>query len=201
MRTLISCVAFLGAALLLVPSFATAHFDSTSQFTYKTESNCNSASRVDPINVVFYTWGTWGRAENQAHAHAGWHDDGGTDQRFSDHGTCLSKHTQRASAGILSSRYHIRIRGQHQDSSLGWTATGDAHYEDRVWCGHAVRENGPSGSGFDWGRNQLSVAMGNAGHSYYYSWWGNTQNFKQCDDQYARSDGSTSFIQLHQVNH
>jgi hypothetical protein len=204
MRALTGCVALLGTAMLLVASPATAHFDSTSRYTYKA-SSCDSGSRIDPINVVFYTWGTWGRAENQVQAHARWSDAGGSGQYFQDHGICYFMHTQRASAGVSSSRYHIRIRGQHEDPSLGWTATGDAHYEDIVLCDrlpkHAVRENGPTGSGFDWGRNELSNAMGMGGHSYYYTWWGNTQNFRQCDGEYARSDGATSFIQLHQVNH
>lgn len=205
MRTLISCVAFLGAASLLVTSSATAHFDTTSRYTY--DGVCGHDSRVDPLNVAFYTWGTWGRAEDQVQAHAGWSDDGGSHQLFSDHSACYDQHTQRASDGISSSRYHIRIRGQHDDPSWGWTATGDAHYEDIVYpeCGffpgHAVRENGPTGSGFDWGRNQLAVSMGSAGHYYYYAWAGSTQNFRQCDGQYARSDGNAAMIQLHQVNH
>jgi len=205
MRPLIGCVALLGAASLLVTSSATAHFDTSSWYTY--DRLCSRDTRVDPLNVVFYTWGTWGRAENQVEAHAGWSDDGGSRQLFSDHGMCYEQHTQRASAGISSSRYHLRIRGQHDDPAWGWAATGDAHFEDIVWpeCGefprHAVRENSPTGSGFDWARNELAAAMGAAGHYVYYAWAGNTQNFRQCDGEYARSDGNAAMIQLHQVNH
>lgn len=115
-------------------------------------------------------------------------------------------HSQRASACGACARYHIRVRGQHSDTTLGYTATGDAYHEDWVasclpsgW--HAVDSNGPSGSGFDQGRGQLSNAMYMGGHYYYYAWWGNTQNFRQCDGDYAGSDGSTAFIQLHQTNH
>lgn len=87
MRTLISCVALLGAASLLVTSSATAHFDMTSRYTYE-DGVCSHDTRVDPLNVAFYTWGTWGRAENQVQAHAAWSDDGGSPQLFKDHGAC-----------------------------------------------------------------------------------------------------------------
>jgi len=40
-----------------------------------------------------------------------------------------------------------------------------------------------------------------AGHSSSRVWWGNTQSFKQCDGDYAASDGWTVFVSLHQVNH
>jgi len=40
-----------------------------------------------------------------------------------------------------------------------------------------------------------------AGHSSYRVWWGNTQSFKQCDGDYAGSDGWTVFIELHRVGH
>ena len=81
MRYLTTCVAFLGATMLLVVAPATAHFDSTSKYTH-TSSNCSSASRVGPINVVFYTWGTWARAENQVHTHGGWSNASGSSQYF-----------------------------------------------------------------------------------------------------------------------
>jgi hypothetical protein len=201
MRHLIAWVASLGAIMLLVVAPAPAHFDSTSKYTH-TASNCSGASRVDPINIVFYTWGTWARAENQVQTHAGWTNGSGSPQYFWDHSTCYLMHTQRASGCGTCGRFHIRIRGQHEDPTLGWTATGDAHHEDWViTCGHAVDANGPNGSGFDQGRAQLSNAMWMGGHSYYYTWWGNTQNFQQCDGDYSGSDGNTSFIQLHQVNH
>jgi hypothetical protein len=61
--------------------------------------------------------------------------------------------------------------------------------------------NGPSGSGFDQGRNSLKLSFVNAGHTWYPAWWGNTQNFQQCDGDYAGSDGYTYYIHLHQVNH
>jgi hypothetical protein len=140
---------------------------------------------------------------SQIESHAGWTDTLGSNQYFVDHGNCALMHEQRAS-GTLT-RFHIRVRGQHFDATLGWTATGDAHHEDFVVfpipCGHAVDSDGPSGSGFDRGRDELEQRFASAGHPTYRLWWGNTQSFKQCDGDYAGSDGWTTFIQLHQLNH
>ena len=188
------------AALLAGP--ATAHFDASSKYTHR---GCPATfqNRVDPINVVFTTWGTWGRAANQIESHAGWTDTSGSAQSFVDHGSCFPMHAQRASGS--GSRFHVRVRGQHSDATLGWAATGDAHHEDLVLfpipCGHAVDSNGPSGSGFDQGRNALEAWFADAGHPTHRVWWGNTASFKQCDGAYAGSDGWTVYIGLHQVNH
>jgi hypothetical protein len=71
----------------------------------------------------------------------------------------------------------------------------------RVPCGHAVDSNGPGGSGFDQGRDELVRRFASAGHPAERVWWGNTQSFKQCDGDYAASDGWVVLIELHQVNH
>jgi hypothetical protein len=181
---------------------AAAHFDASSKYTYR-ECPATAENRVDPINVVFSSWGTWGRAVSQVESHAGWTDTTGSSQAFVDHGTCYAMHAQRASGS--RTRFHIRVRGQHPDTVLGWTATGDAHHEDLVLfpipCGHAVDSDGPDGSGFDQGRNELERRFADAGHMTSRVWWGNTQSFKQCDGDYASSDGWTAFIELHQANH
>ena len=190
------------AAVLLVVASAAAHFDASSQYTY---SGCppTPAERVDPINVVFTGWGTWGRAVSQVESHAGWRETSGSSQVFSDHGACFAMHAQRASGE--GTRFHVRVRGQHSDAELGWTATGDAHHEDLVVypvpCGHAVDADGAEGSGFDQGRDEVEERFAGAGHVTARVWWGNTQSFKQCDGDYAASDGWTVFISLHQVNH
>jgi len=194
------------ALLVALPASArlgrSSHFDNSAPYTH---GGCpgTTSNRIDPLNVVFWDWGTYDRVFSQIQSHAGWNDDGGSSQTFVDHSTCYAMHGQRASSGIASTRFHIRIRGQHSDPSLGWTATGDAHHEDLViTCGHAVDSNGPSGSGFDQGRNTLRTYFSNAGHSISTNnFWGNTQNFKQCDGDLAGSNGYTTFIQLHQVNH
>ena len=181
---------------------AAAHFDSTSKYTYSTCPGTQQ-NRVDPINVVFTLWGTWGRAVSQIGSHAGWTNTSGSTEYFVDHGSCYPMHAQVASGSFT--RFHVRVRGQHPDDVLGWTATGDAHHEDFVLfpipCGHAVDSNGSSGSGFDQGRDELESRFATAGHRTYRVWWGNTQSFKQCDGDYAASDGWTAFIELHRLNH
>jgi hypothetical protein len=187
---------------LLFAADASAHFDPSERYTHRS-CPATPSTRVDPINVVFHRWGTWGRAVSQIGAHAGWTATSGSDQSFVDHASCRPMHAQRASGE--SSRFHVRIRGQHPDDVLGWTAVGDAHHEDFVVfpvpCGHAVDSNGPGGSGFDQAREELRARFAANGHAWFLTWWGNTQSFKQCDGDYAASDGWTLFVELHQVNH
>lgn len=194
-----------GAALVAALAFAataSAHFDRAGKYTH-TGCPGTSSNRVDPINIVFYNWGTWGRGENNLEYHAGWTNGSGSTQYFVDHGNCYSQHTQRASGCGVCGRFHIRLRGQHSDATLGWTSTGDAHHEDWIWyCGHAVDSNGSNGSGFDQGRREVRIRVGDAaGHSWHTENWGNTQNFQQCDGDWARSDGIVTFISLHQGFH
>jgi hypothetical protein len=195
-------ILMLAAMSMSLASPAAAHFDASSKYTYR-ECPATAGNRVDPINVVFTSWGTWGRAASQIESHAGWTDTTGSSQSFVDHDTCYAMHAQRASGS--GSRFHLRLRGQHPDAVLGWTATGDAHHEDLVLfpipCGHAVDSDGAAGSGFDLGRDELARRFAEAGHATWRVWWGNTQSFKQCDGDYASSDGWTTFIELHQVNH
>lgn len=170
---------------------------------FYTHGSCagTQESRIDPINFVFWDWGTWDRAINNIQSHAGWGDNGGSGQYFFDHGNCYSMIDQRASGGTASTRFHIRLHPIHSDPSLGWTTIGDAHHEDLTYCGHAVDSNGANGSGFDQGRRELRILLENGGHGWYSEWWGNTQNFQQCDNDYASSDGYTVFSRSHQINH
>ena len=192
----------LAVPALVLCAIAPAHFDGSGTYTYR---GCPGAAgdRVDPVNVVFHDWGTWGRTVSQLELHAGWRETSGSAQAFVDHGTCHPLHAQRASGS--GSRFHLRLRGQHPDGALGWTALAAAHHEDLVLlplpCGHAVDSNGPTGSGFDQGRDELRDRFAAADHAWYRVWWGNTQSFKQCDGDYAGSDGWTVFVELHRVNH
>jgi hypothetical protein len=199
-RRFLLVVLAVSTCALVVTAAGTAHFD-TGHYTHR---GCPASNydRIDPINFVFWDWGTIGRAENAIVAHAGWANTSGSSQTFVDHGACYAMSGQRASAGATSSRYHIRLHPVHADGALGWTTVGGVHHEDLVWnCGHAVDSNGPGGSGFDQGRRQLRTLLENAGHSWYSRWWGNTQNFKQCDGDYAASDGYTVFVRAHQAFH
>jgi hypothetical protein len=189
-------------AVTLVVTPAQAHVDAGEPYTQR---SCPGApeARTDPVNVVFHGWGTWGRAAGQVESHAGWTTTSGSTQSFVDHGTCRPFHAQRASG--LGSRFHLRVRGQHRDELLGWISLGAVHHEDLVLlplpCGHAVDSNGPAGSGFDQGRDELRDRLTAAGHASFLGWWGNTQSFKQCDGDYAGSDGWVLFVELHQVSH
>jgi hypothetical protein len=202
MSRLVVLVVSLAFCVPFVAAPAAAHFDDSSKYTYD-ECPGSSDNRVDPINVVVTRWGTWGRAASQIESHAGWTNTSGSTQSFVDHGSCYPMHAQRASG--TGTRFHVRVRGQHPDETLGWTATGDAHHEDLVVfpvpCGHAVDSDGAGGSGFDQGRDELEQRFASAGHPTYRVWWGNTNSFKQCDGDYAASDGWAALIELHQVNH
>jgi hypothetical protein len=169
-------------------------------------------SRVDPINVVFYNWGTWDRVVRSLEYHAGWKNEDGSTQYFTDSRGCFDMNAQRASGSVSSSRFHLRLHQVPQDRMLGYLSVGDAHHEDFVtgfsgcwdnggFGGHAVDSNGPEGSGFDRGRQELRQRMAAGGHTWYREWWGNTQNFKQCDGDYARSDGYTVYVSHHQAYH
>jgi hypothetical protein len=189
----------LATLALAFAASASAHFDSG----LYTHNSCpgTTSNQVDPINIVYYDWGTWDRSASQTQSHTGWSDTGGSNQTFVDHGNCYNMVTQRASGSTSSTRNHIRFHGIHYDDFLHWTTVGDAHHEDFTWCGHAVDANGPSGSGFDQGRNTLRQYFVNAGHTWYPAWWGNSNNMRQCDGDYASSDGYTYYIHLHQFNH
>jgi hypothetical protein len=197
---LVAALVTLGVAVAAAP--ALAHFDATDPYTHRA-CPATPGNRSDPVNVVFTSWGTWGRAVDQIESHAGWTATSGSTQYFVDHGGCFRLHAQRASAH--GSRFHVRMRGQHWGPELGWAASAGAHHEDLVLfplpCGHAVDSSGPGGSGFDQGRDELVLRFASAGHSTSRVWWGNTQSFKQCDGDYAASDGWTALIELHQVSH
>jgi hypothetical protein len=184
-------ILMIGVATLLFASAAAAHF----QVNVYTHSQCPPSppgSRIDPVNFVFYDVGTTTRAVNHTQYHAGWYDDGGSSQNFADHTGCYAMDAQRASQGVSSTRFHIRFHQFDHQTEYGWTSVGDAHHEDLVWhCGHAVDSNGPNGSGFDQGRRELRIRLEAGGHPWWSSYWGNTANFRQCDGDYAASDGTT----------
>jgi hypothetical protein len=201
-RFLVVSLLAVGFSLAAGAATTSAHFDASARYTHR-GCSAGASTRSDPVNVVFHGWGTWGRAASQVESHAGWKSTSGSGQLFLDHGACSVQHVQRASGE--ASRFHVRLRGQHWDPALGWAAAAAAHHEDLVLfplpCGHAVDANGPGGSGFDQGRDALAAAFAVAGHATSRAWWGNTQSFKQCDGDYAASDGWTVFVGLHQVNH
>jgi hypothetical protein len=189
--------ATLAAALAAFAAPAGAHF-ATGVYTH----NGCPGNRVDPVNFVFYDNAYGGRTVNQIQYHACWTNTSGSTQYFYSHDTCSVMDAQRASGCGACSRYHIRLNNIHYDTDVGYTAVGDAHHEDFVWyCGHAVDSNGSNGSGFDQGRRALRTAFSNAGHSWSSVYWGNTQNFQQCDGDYAASDGWVVWMHVHAYFH
>lgn len=188
---------------LAIADGASADFK-TGHYTHH-DSTCaqTHANHVDPINFVFYDWGTWDRAVSQMQTHAGWTDLGGSTQWFTDHNNtrCNEQKTQAADGDVFNSRFHIRLHPIDYDDVLGWTTVGDAHHEDISTCGHSVDQNGSNGSGFDQGRKRLRDFFTAGGHYSYREYWGNTEMFTQCDGGVASSDGWVVFEQLHQFNH
>lgn len=208
-RLLAGFVLSITALALMLPSGSEAHFD-TGHYTHD-DCPASDSDRIDPINFYFSEWGTLERVTDNIGFHIGWDNQSGSPQSFVDHGNCSEMSAQRASDCGTCTRFHIRLHPIHWDDGLGWTTVGDAHHEDWVFdpecnpplgAGHAVDANGPSGSGFDQGRFELFFWFdGQPGHSGLYVWWGNTQNFQQCDDDYAGSDGATIRMTVHQGSH
>lgn len=187
-------------ALMLVPP-AGAHFQ-TYPYTLK---GCPASfdRQVDPITNVFYG-GAWGaHTLNHIQAHAGWSNTSGSTQYFSSHSVCGEMAGQRASGGLTSSRFHIRIRKTYDaDNTWGITSRGDAHHEDFVWyCGHAVDKGGQGvgpNSGFDQGRRAIYNAFYGIAHHHFAGnvYWGNTRLFRQCDGDLAGSNGYVGWFRV-----
>lgn len=189
-------LAIAGAALA-GPAFG--HFQ-TYPYTLK---GCPASyeNQVDPINDVFFGSGTADRVLNHIRFHTGWSDTSGSTQYFSSESVCGAMYGQRASGASWQSRFHIRVRRTYDDDATwGITSRGDAHHEDFVWyCGHAVDKGGLSNglsSGFDQGRRAIYDAFYGA-HAYAgATYWGNTREFKQCDGDYAGSNGNVGWWRI-----
>jgi hypothetical protein len=189
---------------LVFPATADAHFESG--LYSHTGSGCNS--RTDPITVVFYGYATAERSNNHIRFHSGWGGGTGGGQYFASHGICGAT-THHAESGT-GSRYHIRMRKTYDnDASWGTTTAGTPHHEDLIWyCGHAVDKGGVNlgeglWSGFDQGRDRIyGILYGKSGHAFGGSTnWGNTQEFKQCDGDWAGSHGSVFWFRMPSTSH
>ena len=82
---------------------------------------------------------------------------------------------------------------------------GDAHHEDLIWyCGHAVDKGGGSSglaSGFDQGRQAIDQGLAGSHTFGGTTYWGNTRQFKQCDGDYAGSNGNVTWWRIPSWNH
>lgn len=198
------------ALALTLPSAAAAHFNS-GLYSHRAD---NCASRSDPITVVFSGYATGSRSLNHLRFHTGWGGGSGGGQYFASHGIC-SPGTQHTESGTFT-RYHIRMRKTY-DADTTWrgtTTVGTPHHEDWIGyggCFHAVDKGGVSqpypynqgNSGFDQGRKRIFNALyGEPGHTFMLSEnWGNTQEFKQCDDDWAGSNGTVFWFRMPNSNH
>lgn len=195
---------------LTLPSAAAAHFNS-GLYSHRAD---NCSSRSDPITIVFYGYATASRSNNHVRAHTGWGGGSGGGQYFASHGIC-GPGTYHAESGTFS-RYHIRMRKTY-DADTTWrgtTTTSTPHHEDWIGvigCYHAVDRGGVSqpypynqgNSGFDQGRKRIFNALyGESGHTFALSEnWGNTQEFKQCDDDWAGSNGTVFWFRIPNSSH
>jgi hypothetical protein len=192
---LVGVVLVVGAPALAFPEFSRP-------YTQPTDGDC-VGDGIDPINVYFFgeRAGIDGVLNNM-HQHTAWDSSGGSPQRLmrkiDDNPLDYRCHTmddQRANESIVESRYHTRLWFIPASSGATKKTVGDAHHEDWViwapWnpCGppgkHAVDSNGDNGSGFDQGRHRLKEVFDNHNHYVESHYWGNTQNFKQCDGDWA----------------
>jgi hypothetical protein len=190
---------------LAFPGTAWAHFQSG----FYSHDNSGCASRVDPITVVFYGYATASRTSNHIKFHTGWGGGSGGNQYFASHGECGGTTYQDYSACGTCTRYHVRMRQTYDDdATFGTTTTGTPHHEDWTYCGHAVDKGGVNlggggQSGFDQGRSRIYTALASAsGHGYGGdSNWGNTQEFQQCDHDWAGSHGSVFWFRIPNTSH
>lgn len=198
------CLVIAGTlTLILMPAGVASALGIGESGNYSKQNGCPAGGKsIDPVGVVFH--GSRGHAAGAAAAvqhHAGWSVSSGGSQGLNVHQgngnyACRGTDHQRAS-GTLS-RFHVRL--WFVDASRGKSvqkSVGTPHHEDWVWTcpGHAVDSNGPTGSGFDWGRRKLSQEMFDGGHTGQQNeYWGNTANFKQCDNDYAGSSGTGVLI-------
>ena len=126
-----------------------------------------------------------------------------------------------ASAGGANDRTHVRLwRAFGQSGSV--VTVGTPHHEDFVehsgfpggdHCeilpgfgigNHAVDEGGvrqDKSSGFDKGRKEVADAFRDAGHEVTTEQWGNTAEFKQCDEDWAGSNGVGVTVVLDHAMH
>lgn len=178
------------------PAFA--HF-SSGIYTYS--GSCTSSNRTDPVNLVFYQSATGSRTLNHIQFHTGWTNTSGSSQKFLTHSECYSMSGQRASGGLTSSRWHVRVRQTyHSDTTWGTTSAGAAHWENYhslLNC-HYVTQNG-----FNEGRMIVVEKLVNQGghNTAGTTDWGNTQRMRQCNGNDAWSNGIVYWIAIPGSSH
>jgi hypothetical protein len=206
------------AALLAVVCLSAFLFNASAAHAWYVDAYSKATcprGASDPLGVQFYgpRSGTPNTADQIAF-HVGWSATDGWFQSFQrlwfyfpqqGENYCDVNDTERASQfGYKNSRFHIRLWHIPGDP-LG--TLGTPHHEDWIAsCGshgnHAVDENSSRlGSGFDRGRRALVGHFEDAGHKVVHKNWGNTRNFKQCDGEWAGSNGNGAVIRIGHTAH
>ena len=191
-------IASLALGALIAPALAHGSFPNWSApYSSKSGSDCVSSAWVDPVTMVFE--GDEAHAPNVARAfgrHLGWGNQSGSAQRLYVKESavpsyqCKGMDEQRANGCGTCTRTHARLWRIPASSGANKKVAATPHHEDWVWyCGHAVDANGSNGSGFDKGRHAVARGFELNGHSRQNHNWGNTRNFKQCDGDWAGSNG------------
>jgi hypothetical protein len=178
----------------LSPADASAHFE----VSLYTQSSC-FGDDVDPVTNIYWDASTGARATNHVQYHTGWLNDQGSPQWFTSHERCFEPFAQRASGGVFASRFHTRL-SPLLDTTPWWYSAGAAHHEDFTYCGHAVDKTVNGWSGFDEGRHAIYLALLGE-HEYDYVNYGNTRQFRQCDGDYAGSDGLVGWWRIPSWEH
>jgi hypothetical protein len=193
-------------------------------FAFYTHGGCpaTEGNRIDPVNLMYFNWGTWDRATNQTDTHAAdayqpeWFSHGSAwpgwvGQAFKDNGTCYPADQggtviHMATDDWIYSRVHFREHPIPHDNSWGWTTIIDGHYEVVTTCSwwfrpsHAV----PYG-GFNYARDLVAGYFGPyyhpPNHGVAWGYYGNTDPRPQCTGDAPRSSGWVAAVVLHQINH
>ena len=177
----------------LVAGPALGHFDST---IVTRIAPVLRPRRTDPINVVFTAWGTWGRAESQIAACRVGLDAPGRASLRRPRRLLLHAHPRASGLGRVHAAFGASTRTR---SRLGGSGA-----LTRISCSFpfpaaSVDSNGSAVAGSTRARRARPPGR-RRWPCVLRVWWGNTQSFKQCDGDYAASDGWTVFVELHQVS-
>ncbi len=189
------------------PAHVSPDGDHLGLYTYDSNT-CNPNSRSDPINIIFH--GPFGESRFvNAHAsdssHGGWSDHPSTDQYFLDHGQCEVMDGTNADGPDFppTDRWHMRYnQGPDVDPVWEQYTVAAAHHEDFIFpaC-HAVdgNDNDPPG-GFNKGRVEIWFKWTQeATDPHVNTWqedWDNVKRFKQCDNDFAWSNGLVFHIEI-----
>ena len=166
----------------------------------------DQGTRSDPINIVFYQGATNQDIAYYLGLEDDWSDNGGETQYFRMYNNCYEMDGMKASGKLQLDRYHGRYhRGLDANGNVALEnpfvdySIANAHYEEIVVggdCGlgnHVVPQNG-----FNEGRDDVvwDWTQESPPNHFYASYgdWHNTEHIRQCNDNYAWSNGQVAVI-------